>query len=57
MDLAVHTVGTKEVVLRGGPPSLNGVRSDKKVSQILGYYYIAFTYRIHDFQSWAPLPI
>ena len=30
------TVGTKEVVLRGGLLSLDGVQSDKKVNQIWG---------------------
>ena len=29
-----HTVGTKEVVLRGGPPSVDGGQSNRQVNQI-----------------------
>ena len=29
-----NTVGTKEVVLRGGPPSVDGGHSNRKVNQI-----------------------
>ena len=37
------TVATKEVVLRGAPPpSVDGVKSDKKVDQILNYLNIVF---------------
>ena len=38
-----HTMATKEVSLRGGPPL---VESDKKVNEILNYFNIAFP----DFQ-------
>ena len=32
--IIVHTVATKEVVLRGGPPSVDGEQSNRKVKQI-----------------------
>ena len=28
-------MGTKEVVLRGGPPSVDGVQSNRKINQIV----------------------
>ena len=34
VDLTCITVGTKEVFLRGGPPSVVGGQSNKKVNRI-----------------------
>ena len=34
------TMGTKEVVLRGGPPHLMEYKLKKKINQILGYSHL-----------------